>query len=133
MRTIFLMSLFMFSICSHASEEAHHEDDHHAPSFKLSAEATKNFEVKTIKLSGKAPWGIPDSAVLYSGEEVNIYRLRKGEYQRIDFETSAKTVGTLKVKSRDLCEGDEVVTHGVGFLRAVDIVESGGAPEGHSH
>jgi hypothetical protein len=118
-RLLLISSLILFSISSPASEEGHYDDDHHAPSFKLSAEATKNFEIKTIKLKGKAPWKLPDTAMLYSGEEVAIYRFSKGEYQRIEM--------------HDLAEGDEVVTHGVGFLRAVDIVESGGAPEGHSH
>nr|WP_295903301.1 hypothetical protein [uncultured Bdellovibrio sp.] len=101
--------------------------------FKLSPEALKNFELKTVALKGAVSWEVPASAVLYSGEEVNLYRVREGFYKRIDFDTISKNGSQVKIKSKDLQAGDEVVVQGVGFLRTAEIVASGGAPEGHSH
>lgn len=100
---------------------------------KLSAEAIKNFELKTVKLQGGGPWTISSSAILYSGEEINIYRLRDGFYKRIDFILLSKESGSVLVKGKELAGGDEVVVHGVGFLRTAELVAFGGAPEGHSH
>ena len=76
---------------------------------------------------------IPASAILYSGEEINLYRLRAGFYKRIDFRLISKTAKEAKISSPDLKVGDEIVTTGIGFLRAAEIVATGGAPEGHSH
>nr|BFD66061.1 hypothetical protein HAGR004_10830 [Bdellovibrio sp. HAGR004] len=104
-----------------------------ADGFKLSPEAIKNFELRTIKLKNVEPWSIPTSAVLYSGEEINIYRVRNGFYKRIDFSIVSKSEKELKIKTSELKPGDEVVTQGVAFLRTAEIVATGGAPEGHSH
>ncbi|MEK2646329.1 hypothetical protein [Bdellovibrio sp. BCCA] len=101
--------------------------------FKLSSEAIKNFDLKTVALKGSNPWEVPANAVLYSGEEVNVYRLRDGFYKRIDFDLISKNGSQIKIKSKDLQTGDELVVQGVGFLRTAEIVASGGAPEGHSH
>lgn len=106
-----------------------HEDD----GFKLSAEAIKNFEIETKKISNSPPWGIPISARLVSGEEINIYRLRQGFYKRIDFTLVSKAGENMNIKSADLKAGDEVVIHGVGLLRAAELVAFGGEPEGHGH
>lgn len=106
-------------------------DEHEG--IKLSAEATKNFDLKTIELSGAAPWEIPSSALLTSGEEINIYRVRSGFYKRIDFNLLSKTATHMKVTSKELMKGDAIVIHGIGFLRTAEITAFGGAPEGHSH
>lgn len=101
--------------------------------FKLSAEAVKNFDLKSLLLKGAGPWEVPNSATLYSGEEINIYRLRDGFYKRIDFVVVTKGASQMKIKSEDLKADDHVVVQGIGFLRTAEIVASGGAPEGHSH
>ena len=101
--------------------------------FKLSEEAVKNFAIKTIKLPSGDEWIVPATAVLYSGEEINLYRIRNGFYKRVDFKTLKKSDKEFQVKSQELQAGDQIVTEGVGFLRAADIVASGGAPHGHSH
>lgn len=101
--------------------------------FKLSVEAIKNFELRNQRLVGLGPWSIPSAAVLYSGEEVNIYRVRNGFYKRIDFTLISKNGKDVKINSPDLKADDEVVIHGVAFLRSAEIVATGGAPEGHSH
>lgn len=104
-----------------------------ADGFKLSPEAIKNFELRTVKLKHVEPWSVPNSAVLYSGEEINIYRLRNGFYKRIDFSIVSKSDRDLQIKTPELKSGDEVVTQGVAFLRTAEIVATGGVPEGHSH
>ena len=101
--------------------------------FKLSPEAVKNFELQTIQLKNVEPWTVPSSAILYSGEEVNVYRVRAGFYKRIDFSILSKNGKDVKIKSRDLKVNDEIVIQGVAFLRSAEIVATGGAPEGHSH
>lgn len=104
-----------------------------ADGFKLSPEAIKNFELRTVKLRNVEPWSIPVSAVLNSGEEINVYRLRNGFYKRIDFSIVSKGDKELKIRTSELKPGDEVVTQGVAFLRTAEVVAIGGAPEGHSH
>jgi hypothetical protein len=100
---------------------------------KLSPEALKNFAIRVQKLSGPAPWIIPASARLLSGEEVNLYRLRDGRYKRIDFEVLKRTGDQLTITSRDLRASDEIALSGIGFLRTAELAAFGGAPEGHSH
>ena len=134
----------------HVEEKHEHEHDHAeenasvgpdkgitevsaAEGLRLSKEAIGNFGLKTQRLEKAAPWTVPASAVLFSGEEVNLYRLRNGFYKRIDFVTDKKTVQSYTVHSKDLQAGDEIVTAGIGFLRTAEIVSTGGAPEGHSH
>ncbi|QDK38765.1 hypothetical protein [Bdellovibrio sp. NC01] len=101
--------------------------------FKLSVEAIRNFGIQTLTLGKETQWKIPASAILYSGEEVNVYRVRNAFFKRIDFTTVIKTPKEITIKSADLHAGDEVVISGVGYLRSVEIVASGDAPEGHSH
>jgi len=106
-----------------------HEDE----GFKLSTEAIRNFEIETKKIVNSPPWLLPVSARLVSGEEINIYRLRQGFYKRIDFTLVSKLGENMNIKSDDLKAGDEVVIHGVGLLRAAELVAFGGEPEGHGH
>ena len=133
----------------HGSEKGHgHEEEEGSSSvgpekgileasdndgIKLSPEALKNFEIKTQKISGTGPWTIPNSARLHSKEETNLYRLRNGFFKRIDFMQSKKDEKQFIANSKDLKNGDEVVVHGVGFLRIAEVTAFGGAPEGHSH
>jgi len=101
--------------------------------FRLSPEATKNFSLKTQTLLGKGPWTLPLSAVLYSGEEVNLYRLREGHVKRIDFKIQRKNKESLVVSSSDLSAGDQVAIDGVGFLRIAELAATGQTPDGHAH
>jgi len=101
--------------------------------FKLSPEALKNFDLKTIALKSDGPWKIPTSAVVRAGEEVNLFRLRGGFFKRIDFETLNKSGQTITVDSDDMREGDVIVVSGLGFLRIAELAAFGGVSEGHSH
>lgn len=148
MRKLFLIAIGIFMVLKPFSSMAG-EDEAAAPSvgpdkgitsadehegIKLSNEAIKNFAMQTLKLSSSAQlWEIPSSAVLVSGEEVNIYRLRDGFYKRVDFEIVSKSSGKMKIKSKDLKGGDEVVFTGLGFLRAAELSAFSSGDEGHGH
>lgn len=99
--------------------------------FKLSAEALKNFDLSLMPLKDNGPWSVPKSAVVRSGEEINVYRLRKGFFRRVDFETVRKADQSLVIDSDDLREGDEIVTVGTGFLRTAELSLGGGMTHGH--
>lgn len=101
--------------------------------FKLSQEAFKNFEITSKKLNGDGPWTIPAMAIIRSGEEINLFRIRGGFFKRIDFEVMSKNESELKVDSDDLRENDEVVISGLGFLRTAELAVFGGVSHGHSH
>lgn len=106
--------------------------------FKLSPEAEKNFEIKKIKITNSSQVEITRDMIVTAGIEANIYRFRDGFYKRIDFVTikrvqSKTTSEKIIIRSKDLKDGDEIVTAGLGFLRVTEIAAYGGAPEGHSH
>lgn len=101
--------------------------------FKLSEQATKNFEIETVKVESNQSIIIPKMAIVTAGDEVNIFRLRDGFYKRIDFDTIKKDSKQVTIKSKDLKVSDQIVVHGNGFLRIAEIAAFGGAPEGHSH
>lgn len=100
---------------------------------KLSPQATKNFEIVTIKIQNLNSISLSKKAIVTAGDEVNIFRLRDGFYKRVDFITLKKEGGQILIKSNDLKLGDEIVVQGTGFLRIAEIAAFGGAPEGHSH
>lgn len=101
--------------------------------FILSPEAIRNFEIKTLKLSGAGPWLVPTNARMLSQNEVNLFRIRNGFIKRIDFKTHSNQGATLNVSSSDLSAGDEIIIHGMGFVRIAELAAFGGTPEGHSH
>lgn len=100
---------------------------------RLAPQAIQNFGIRTVALKGAAPWKVPTSATLHALEEVNLYRLRDGFFKRVDFTVTKRASKDMTVLSRELKDGDEIVTDGVGFLRIAELTAFGGAPEGHSH
>lgn len=101
--------------------------------FKLSPEAEKNFSVKKLKVMKPQNIEIPKEALVTSGVEINLYRLRDGFYKRIDFTTVTTKLNSLIINSKDLSQNDEIALSGLGFLRISEISAFEGAPEGHSH
>lgn len=101
--------------------------------FKLSPEALKNFEIKATALTGDGPWKIPTYAIVRSGEEVNLFRVRDGYFKRIDFQTTTKGADQVTVDSDQLRAGDSIVTVGLGFLRIAELAAFGGVADSHSH
>lgn len=106
--------------------------------FKLSPEAERNFEIKRIKIAHSSQVEITKDMIVTAGVEENIYRFRDGFYKRIDFAIIKRIQNKaasekIIIRSKDLKDGDEIVTAGLGFLRVTEIAAYGGAPEGHSH
>ncbi len=100
---------------------------------RLTPEAVNSFEIKTIQVVNPDQLTIPKTAVVKSAEERNVFRVRKGFYKRIDFETLKKTDVDLIVSSKELLAGDEIVIQGMGYLRIAELTAFGGADEGHHH
>mgnify|MGYP003375202170 CR=1 FL=1 len=100
--------------------------------FVLSPEALTNFKIKSITLKGKEPWSVPTTALLLTGDEKNMYRLRGNTFKRIDIEIIRKNSNTVQIKSKDLQSGDSIVIQGVGFLRVAELDVTSGE-SGHSH
>jgi hypothetical protein len=96
---------------------------------KLSPEAEKNFEIKTLKLTGAGPWLVPHSARVTAGEESSLYRVRDGFYKRISLEIVQKTESELRIRSESLKSGDGVVIQGTGFLRISELAAFGESAE----
>ncbi len=101
--------------------------------FKLSPEALKNFEIKTVRLEKSSPWTLPELVIVRSGEEVNLFRLRDGFFKRIDFKQIKRMGSQVLISSPDLQSGDEIVSGGLGLLRIAELSAFGGLAEGHSH
>jgi len=100
---------------------------------KLSPEAEKNFEIEKVAVGKDGKVSIHTDSIVTAGVEVNVFRFRNGFYKRIDFKKIAQTNHQITLTSKDLTNGDFVVTQGLGFLRIAEIAAFGGAPEGHSH
>lgn len=100
--------------------------------FTLSKEALKTFLIETEILKGSGPWSIPTSALLLTGEEKSIYRVRKDAFKRIDIEVVSKDTNQTVVESDELGSGDQVVTKGVGNVRVAEVDATSGE-SGHSH
>lgn len=146
MKTLILVILFstFTSVPSFAGEHEESEsasvgpekgilaaDDH--VGFKLSPEAMKNFDLQFLKIGNPTQMTVPESALVLSGEEVNLYRLREGFFKRIDFKTIRKMGNQIVISSPDLKATDEIVTVGTGFLRIAELAAFGGAATSHSH
>lgn len=106
-------------------------DEHEG--FKLSAEALKNFDLKFIKVDERTVFSIPTSAIVYSGEEVNVFRVRDGFFKRIDFKTIRKTANEVTLSSEQLKGGDQIVVQGISFLRVAELSAFSSSNAGHAH
>lgn len=100
--------------------------------FKLSPEAEKNFGLSRVKVSSESI-ELPKSAIVTAVAEINVFRYRKGFYKRVDFSEVNRSQNKVRIRSKDIKPGDEIVVNGLGFLRIAEIAAFGGAPEGHSH
>jgi hypothetical protein len=105
-------------------------DEHEG--FVLSKEALANFDIKSVSVKGKEPWSLPTSALLLTGDEKNMYRLRGNTFKRIDIQIVRKDSNIVQIKSKDLQTGDSIVIQGVGFLRVAELDVTSGE-SGHSH
>ena len=100
--------------------------------FTLSKEASKHFSLETMVLNASISWTVPTSALLLTGEDKSVYRVRKGSFKRIDVKIVHKNKTQAVIRSGELTSGDQVVTKGVGFLRLGELDVTSGE-SGHHH
>lgn len=100
---------------------------------KLSDRALKRLGVRTERLSGRGPFRLPIEALVYSTEDVGVYRLRDGWYKHVDVAVSAKDKASVSVSSGELRAGDQVVVAGAALLRMAELDVLGGEEAGHGH
>lgn len=86
--------------------------------FKLSPEAYKTMDLKFLKFKTK-PFQIPNEALVRIKNDVTVFRLKDGWFQR--------------VAPQKLSLGDEILINGAGFVRTVEIFLDQGASHSHSH
>ncbi len=98
----------------------------------LSEEARKKFSIETEMITGTGPWNLPESVLLLTGEEKNIYRYRDNAFKRIDVEIVKKAGGQIVLRSPELRNGDSIVVKGVGFIRTAEVDATSGE-SGHHH
>lgn len=101
--------------------------------FQLSKEAIQNFSIQTVVVEIPRDLKIPISAILITGEEKNVYRLRDEFFKRVDFVTLKESPGFALIASQDLRQGDRIVLTGIAFLRIAEITAFAGAETNHSH
>jgi hypothetical protein len=100
--------------------------------FKMSAEALKTFSVEKIALNGSGPWSVPASALLITGEDKSVYRVRNETFKRVDVTVVQKNKNQAVIQSSELNAGDGLVTKGVGDIRVAEVDVTSGE-SGHSH
>lgn len=100
--------------------------------FTLSREAIRNFGIQTLTLGSGTSWNVAKSALLYSGDQVSVFRVRGGAYLRVPVRVEAKESTQVKISSRKLKEGDLIVNQGVAYLRIAELDVTSGE-SGHHH
>lgn len=105
-------------------------DEHEG--FSLSPEATKTFGIETQKLQGGGAWQVPVSTLVNVGAEKSVFRLRDGKYKRVIVSSAKPEQARMRIESRELKSGDQVVVKGGGFLRVAELDATSGE-SGHHH
>ena len=100
--------------------------------FVLSAEATKNFRIESLRIDGSGPWSVPPRTLVITGEEKSVYRFRDGFLKRIRIEVQKKTKESISIVTSQLKSGDAVIVSGAGFLRIAEVDLTSGE-SGHHH
>jgi hypothetical protein len=94
-----------------------HSEEH---GFKLGEKAVARFKLKFAPVVSAGSIQIPADAVVRALGEKGIYRKRNGFIKRVDITRQEVQNGTSVVTSADLKTGDEVLSHGTGFVRVIE-------------
>lgn len=133
----------------HAHGEGEHGDEHEEESssavgpdkgitekaeagFKLSTEAVKTMQIKSIAYSG-GNITLPLKALVQIKDEKTVFRIRDGWIKRVSVQILQKHSDSLNITSKNFRDTDQIVTEGAGFLRISEIFSEEGASHGHSH
>jgi len=92
--------------------------------FKLAESAKKRMGVQTQKVIGKGSFSVPSQALVFTRNEVGIYRKREDWFKFISVVIVSKSKSDSKIQSNDLSDSDEVAIAGTGILRVSDIETS---------
>lgn len=88
--------------------------------FRLAPEAYKRLEIASIPVSGPM-MSVSNAVIAHSLKESTVFRIRGGWIKSIPFKTVSKSEGKITLQSKDLLQGDLLVTQGVGFLRIIAL------------
>jgi hypothetical protein len=100
--------------------------------FKLSAEAMKTMEIKSVPYAGGSI-SLPAKAIVQIKDEKSVFRIRDGWIKRTSVQVLQKNPDSLVISSKGFRDADQVVVEGAGFLRISEIFSEEGASHGHSH
>jgi hypothetical protein len=89
-------------------------------------------DARPLRDNGSGPWTIPTSALLITGEDKSVYRVRNETFKRIDVTVLSKNKTESVVQSNELNAGDSLVIKGVGDIRVAEVDVTSGE-SGHSH
>lgn len=87
---------------------------------KLSDKAIKNLELEFISASDRPALLIPESSVVRFQDFSAIYRERAGWFKMVEIEPVIR--GSMaSFTSKDILQGDRIVTKNSGFIRVIDL------------
>ncbi len=101
---------------------------------QLSEKALKTLGVTYGSTTGTSgTFKVPLKSVVFSQDEVGIYRFKEGWHKLIEVVLVSKTASEAVIKSSELHTGDQIVKDGVPLLRAAELEAWGGSGDGHGH
>lgn len=90
--------------------------------FKLSAESVKTFALGYAQVTSSGSlYQLPNSAFVFTGADVSVYRFRDGWLKRVDVQMAKKGPSLSLVNTKGLKSGDQVVSQGVSWVRVAEL------------
>lgn len=100
---------------------------------QLSEKASKTLGLTYVEVTGSGTFKVPLKSVVFSQDEVGVYRFKDGWHKIIDVEFVSKTASEAVIKTSKLNSGDKLAKDGVPLLRAAELEAWGGSGDGHGH
>lgn len=103
--------------------------------FKLSDPALKTMGIKTKPVLSHPISDLPKEAIVTFQAETGVYRLRDGWFKLIEgkVNTNGMQFQFIPQGKEDIKVGDQIVIHGVSFLRVTELDTFSGSEEGDAH
>ena len=86
---------------------------------KLSTKAKEAIKIKTTAL-GK-DFTVPDSAIIHERDEIGVYVKRGDWFRYLEVDSDNSYSSTVKIESKKLKIGDQIVVSGLALLRLAEI------------
>lgn len=100
---------------------------------QLSEKALKTLGVTYGSVTGSGTFKVPLKSVVFSQDEVGIYRFKGGWHKLLEVQLVSKTASEAVIKTSELNAGDQIAKDGVPLLRAAELEAWGGSGDGHGH